>query len=175
MISRNIKPLLTAFLILLSSNYLMLIVVSFDLRWRNSEPNVVLANGEGRGDLYVTNDTHSRNPNITSAMTTTATATLVSGVLPSPPHGKNRGTEIDTTRALNQTNLQLWSGEAIRPFGKVSELSESGIDGSRISIARVKCIELVIAYCSANLTWIYEHVLQQISKEKGITVRMTIL
>eukprot|EP00555_Chaetoceros_dichaeta_P009271 CAMPEP_0198261634 /NCGR_PEP_ID=MMETSP1447-20131203/10320_1 /TAXON_ID=420782 /ORGANISM="Chaetoceros dichaeta, Strain CCMP1751" /LENGTH=446 /DNA_ID=CAMNT_0043949615 /DNA_START=99 /DNA_END=1439 /DNA_ORIENTATION=+ len=169
------KPLFTGFLILLSFNFLILKELSSDTQWRNSKPNVVLANGEGRGDLNVTNDTNSRNPNITSVMTTAATATSVSGVLPSPPHGKNRGTEIDTTLAPNQTILQLWSGEAIRPFGKVSELSESGIDGSRISIARIKTIELVIAYCSANLTWIYEHVLQQISKEKGITVRMTIL
>jgi len=175
MISRIIKRLFIGFLILLPINFLILKELSSNTQWRNSKPSVVHANGEGRGDLNVTNDTNSRNPNITSVMTTAATATSVSGVLPSPPHGINRGTEIDTTLAPNQTILQLWSGEAIRPFGKVSELSESGIDGSRISIARIKTIELVIAYCSANLTWIYEHVLQQISKEKEITVRMTIL
>jgi len=84
-----------------------------------------------------------------------------------------------TAYSSNQKLLQLWSGEANRRPFPIPDLSESAAsDGSRSSITtKFKTIELVIAYCGANLTWIYEDVLQQIvsTTELDSTVKMTIL
>jgi len=57
----------------------------------------------------------------------------------------------------------LWSGEAIRPIFSTPE------------IAKIKTIELVIAYCRDSLTWIYNDVLNEIPNQKEATVRMTVL
>jgi len=144
-----------------------------------SDLNIVPSNDEGRGsdrsDLIVTNDTNPNKPSPLTATAMTAATTSVSGGLSSLPHGKVSGNEIHTNYAPNQTLIQLWSGEATRPFVKISQLSRDDNDVSGISIAKIKTIVLVIAYCSANLKWIYDDVLQQISKEREITVRMTIL
>lgn len=147
----------------------------------NSDLHIVLNNDESRGnyrsDLNVTNDANSAYTNSIPAMTTTAVATTASvlGLIPGLPHGKESGNENDATYNLNQSLIQLWSGEAIRPFVKIPESTESDNDRGGSSIAKINTIELVIAYCSADLNWIYDDVLKQISEEKEITVRMTIL
>jgi len=58
----------------------------------------------------------------------------------------------------------MWRGEAMRPIFSIPELA-----------TEIKTIELVIAYCRANLTWIYSTVLNAIPNQKESTVKITLL
>ena len=61
--------------------------------------------------------------------------------------------DINKSHHLFPKVLELWSGEAIGSVLKTDTYSI--IDFS----SNIKRVDVVIAYCRADLTWIYEHVL----------------
>jgi len=65
--------------------------------------------------------------------------------------------------------IQLWSGEGRSPIYSIPEMSERVLD------TEIKTVELVIAYCRENLTWVYNEVLEEIPNQKEATIKMTIM